>query len=59
MLGAGNGMVYEIPDGPADPEAAIPSFDFATMGQNGGVPLVIDNGPRTCRAGWASEKDPR
>ncbi|KAJ2376539.1 Nuclear actin-protein involved in chromatin remodeling [Coemansia sp. RSA 2607] len=59
MLGADNGMVYEIPDGPADPEAAIPSFDFATMGQNGGVPLVIDNGPRTCRAGWASEKDPR
>ncbi|KAJ2709258.1 Nuclear actin-protein involved in chromatin remodeling [Coemansia spiralis] len=26
---------------------------------HGGVPLVIDNGSDRCRAGWASEEDPR
>ncbi|KAJ1849548.1 Nuclear actin-protein involved in chromatin remodeling [Coemansia sp. RSA 2708] len=50
--------VYEIPDGPPDPTPAMPSFDYATMGQ-GGTPLVIDNGSGTCRAGWATERDPR
>ncbi|KAJ2354741.1 Nuclear actin-protein involved in chromatin remodeling, partial [Coemansia sp. RSA 2618] len=52
------GDVYEIPDGPPDPSPAMPSFDFTTMG-HGSVPLVIDNGSGTCRAGWATEQDPR
>ncbi|KAJ1810850.1 Nuclear actin-protein involved in chromatin remodeling, partial [Coemansia sp. RSA 2598] len=29
------------------------------MGQGGNVPLIIDNGSGMCRAGWATEKDPR
>ncbi|KAJ2783211.1 Nuclear actin-protein involved in chromatin remodeling [Coemansia javaensis] len=49
---------YEIPDGPPELPPELPSFDYATMGQ-GGVPLVIDNGSDTCRAGWATEQDPR
>ncbi|KAJ2183205.1 Nuclear actin-protein involved in chromatin remodeling [Coemansia sp. RSA 551] len=52
------GDLYEIPDGPPDPSPAMSSFDFATMG-HGGVPLVIDNGSGACRAGWATEQDPR
>ncbi|PIA19163.1 actin-like ATPase domain-containing protein [Coemansia reversa NRRL 1564] len=50
--------VYEIPDGPPDPQPALPSFDYAEMGQ-GCNPLVIDNSPGCCRAGWATEQDPR
>ncbi|KAJ1902016.1 Nuclear actin-protein involved in chromatin remodeling [Kickxella alabastrina] len=50
---------YDIPDGPADPTPGMASFDFASMGQGGTVPLVIDNGSGTCRAGWATENDPR
>ncbi|KAJ2084199.1 Nuclear actin-protein involved in chromatin remodeling [Coemansia sp. RSA 988] len=50
--------VYEIPDGPADPQPALPFFDYAEMGQEGN-PLVIDNSPGCCRAGWATEQDPR
>ncbi|KAJ2593998.1 Nuclear actin-protein involved in chromatin remodeling [Coemansia sp. RSA 1722] len=58
MLGTNDG-VYEIPDGPPDASPAIPWFDYATMGKDGSVPLVIDNGSGMCRAGWASELDPR
>ncbi|KAJ2766702.1 Nuclear actin-protein involved in chromatin remodeling, partial [Coemansia nantahalensis] len=57
MTEEGNG-VYEVVDGSPEPESARPSFDFATMGR-GGVPLVIDNGSDRCRAGWATEQDPR
>ncbi|KAJ2163126.1 Nuclear actin-protein involved in chromatin remodeling [Coemansia sp. RSA 552] len=50
--------LYEIPDGPPEPQPTIPTFDYAAMGQ-GGVPLVVDNGSGMCRAGWATEADPR
>ncbi|KAJ1736237.1 Nuclear actin-protein involved in chromatin remodeling [Coemansia biformis] len=55
---AASSGVYEVPDGSPEPVPDLPSFDFATMGQ-GGVPLVIDNGSDRCRAGWATEQDPR
>ncbi|KAJ2403989.1 Nuclear actin-protein involved in chromatin remodeling, partial [Coemansia sp. RSA 2530] len=55
---AKDGTVYEIPDGPPEPTLVKPFFDYATMCQ-GGTPLVIDNGSGMCRAGWASEVDPR
>ncbi|KAJ2025926.1 Nuclear actin-protein involved in chromatin remodeling [Coemansia sp. S610] len=55
---AKDGKVYEIPDGPPEPTLVKPFFDYATMCQ-GGTPLVIDNGSGMCRAGWASEVDPR
>ncbi|KAJ2890827.1 Nuclear actin-protein involved in chromatin remodeling, partial [Coemansia aciculifera] len=51
-------IVYEIPDGPPEPTLTKPFFDYATKSQ-GGTPLVIDNGSSMCRAGWASESDPR
>ncbi|KAJ1737909.1 Nuclear actin-protein involved in chromatin remodeling [Coemansia sp. Benny D160-2] len=57
MASSGSG-VYEIPDGPPDAELVTPSFDYAAMGQ-GGTPLVIDNGSGKCRAGWATEENPR
>ncbi|KAJ1956604.1 Nuclear actin-protein involved in chromatin remodeling, partial [Dipsacomyces acuminosporus] len=50
--------VYEIPDTPPEPALKKPFFDYTSAGQ-GGVPLVIDNGSNKCRAGWATESDPR
>ncbi|KAJ2402926.1 Nuclear actin-protein involved in chromatin remodeling [Coemansia sp. RSA 2559] len=58
MMAADRKTVYEIPDGPPDAELVTPSFDYAAMGQ-GGTPLVIDNGSGKCRAGWATEENPR
>ncbi|KAI8324143.1 actin-like ATPase domain-containing protein [Martensiomyces pterosporus] len=52
------GAVYEIPDGPPEPALKRPFFDYASASQ-GSVPLVIDNGSSRCRAGWATEADPR
>ncbi|KAJ2725507.1 Nuclear actin-protein involved in chromatin remodeling [Coemansia sp. Benny D115] len=50
---------YEIPDGPPDPTLPFPSFDYAEMSAGGDTPIVIDNGSGQCRAGWATEADPR
>ncbi|KAJ2619602.1 Nuclear actin-protein involved in chromatin remodeling [Coemansia spiralis] len=58
MVVAEQKNVYDIPDGSPEPSLVTPSFDYAAIGQ-GGTPLIIDNGSGKCRAGWATESDPR